>query len=167
VTDFRERFDAGFGWWSRVVVRYRWVWIVLSLASAFGLSTRIPLMEIETSSEDYLFDEDPAKIAYNVFRDQYGRDQLIFVVVEPPEVFDLDFLAWLEALHRDIEDSVPHLDEVTSLVNVRSVYGQGDELFVDELLKDPPGSEAELEALRDRVLATPAYIDSMIGQTSL
>ncbi len=163
MADVRERIEEGFGWWSGVVVRYRWIWILLTLASTAALGTRIPLMEIETSTDDYLFDEDPAKIAYNAFRDQFGRDQLILVVVEPPQVFNLEFFRWLETLHRDIEDSVPHLDEVTSLVNIRSVYGRGDELVVADLLEEHPRDAAELAEFRARVLATPSYIDSVIS----
>ena len=163
MTEIREKFEDGFGCWFSLVVRYRWIWIVVTLAATAMLTTRIPLMQIETSSDDYLFDGDPAKMAYNALRDQFGRDQLIRVVVEPPEVFDLEFLGWLEVLHRDIEESVPHLDEVTSLVNVRSVYGRGDELIVDDLLQVPPENAADLAALRERVLSTPSYIDSMIS----
>jgi hypothetical protein len=163
LADFRGVIEDGFGRWAEVIVRFRWVAIFSILGLAVFLTTRIPLMEVETSSDDYLFDGDPAKIAYNAFRDQFGRDQLIFVVVEPPEVFDLEFLAWLRALHLDLEDSVPHLDEVNSLVNIRSVYGVGDELFVDELLEDWPQDEGDLEALRNRSLSTPGYIDSVIS----
>ncbi len=163
MADIREKIEDGFCWWSGIVVRYRWIWIVLVLATTAVLATRIPLMEIETSSEDYLFDGDPTKTAYDAFRDQFGRDQLILIVIEPQEVFDLEFLAWLEALHRDIEDSVPHLDEVNSLVNIRSVYGRGNELVVDDLLEEMPRDAVELAALRTRVLSTPSYIDSVIS----
>ena len=159
----RRSLENGFGWWAAVVVRYRWAWILLMLGSAAFLTTRIPLMEVETSSENYLFDGDPSKIAYNAFREQFGRDQAIYVVIEPPEVFDLEFLEWLREFHRDIEDSVPHLDEVTSLVNVRSVYGRGQELVVDDLRRNWPSSEEAVSALRDRVMSTPSYLDSVVG----
>lgn len=164
MADVRAKIEEAFGTWSRVIVRHRLLAIVLILASTAFLATRIPLMEVETSSEDYLFDEDPAKIAYNAFRDQFGRDQLIFVVVEPPEVFDHGFLSWLRALHRDIEASVPHLDEVTSLVNIRSVRGEGDQLFVDDLLEEWPQNASDLAALRERALSTPSYIDAVISE---
>ena len=169
MTDLRGRVEEAFGWWAREVVRHRWLWIFLMLAGSAMLTTRIPLLEIETSSDDYLFDDDPAKVAYNAFRDQFGRDQLIFILLEPPEVFDVEFLDWLAVFHREIEEEVLHLDEVTSLVNVRSVYSRqrqsGEaELIVEDLLEEMPSSAADLAALRARVLATPAYIDSIISE---
>ncbi len=149
-------------------MRHRWLVIGVMLVGASALATRIPLLEIETLSDDYLLESDPEKIAYDAFRDQYGRDQLIFVVVEPREVFSFEFLDWLEVLHDDLERNLPHLDEVTSLVNVRSIYSRphpesGTELVVDDLLERRPKDAAGLAALRERVLATPSYIDSMIS----
>ncbi len=160
----RNRIEDAFGAWSHVVARMPWVLVVAMLATTALLATRLPLMQVETSSEDYLFDGDPAKIAYNDLRSRFGRDQAIYVVIEPEEVFDLDFLEWLRVFHRDVESSVPHLQDVTSLVNARSVYGQGDQLFVDDLLEDWPDDQAALDALRARVLATPSYQHSLIAQ---
>jgi len=160
----RERIEDGFGRWAAHLCRHPWMWLLGMTLLAIVMTTRIPLIEIETSTEDYLFDSDPAKIAYDDFRDQFGRDQPLWVMVEPPEVFDVEFLEALVALHRDFEDSVPHLSEVTSLYNVRSVYGLEDELVVDDLLEEMPRSEEELEALRLRVMSTPAYVDSVISR---
>ena len=163
MSDFRSRIEEGFGGWAHAVVRWRWLMILGMLAVAGGLATRLPLLELETSTEDYLFESDPAKIAYDAFREQFGRDQPLLVLVEPPEVFDLDFLAALVSLHRDLEDSVPHLAEVTSLYNVRSVRGEGSELIVDDLLEEMPSDVAELERFERYVLSTPSYLDSMIS----
>ena len=159
----RGKIEEAFGTWSRVVVRYRWVAILLVLAATAGLATRIPLMEVETSTDDYLRDGDPEKIAYNEFRDQFGRDQVIFVVVEPPEIFDLAFLEWLRDLHEALEEEVPYVYDVSSLVNIRSIYAEGDTLVVDDLLQNWPEDRAAVEAIRARALSTESYIDNVIS----
>ena len=48
----REETTSSSRSWSRVVVRYRWVAILLVLVATAGLATRIPLMEVETSTDD-------------------------------------------------------------------------------------------------------------------
>ncbi|MEM9177635.1 MAG: efflux RND transporter permease subunit [Myxococcota bacterium] len=159
----RGKIEDGFGSWSHVVVRHRWVALILVLAATAGLATRVPLMEVETSTDDYLRDGDPEKIAYNAFRDQFGRDQVIFVVVEPPDVFDLDFLAWLRDLHEALEDEVPYVDDVSSLVKVRSIYAEGDTLVVDDLLQTWPEDQATVEAIRSRALATESYLGNVLS----
>ena len=163
MSSVRNRIEDGFGWWAGEVIRWRWLIIAASLVAAFCLASRIPLLNIETSTEDYLLDSDPAKIAYDAFRDQFGRDQPLLALIEPEEVFDLDFLEELVALHRELEDTVVHLAEVTSLYNVRSVYGDGDQLLVDDLLEVMPRSDAQLAELKARVLGTPSYWNSMIS----
>jgi len=159
----RARADAAFGRWAGRVVRLRWILIVGMSALTLALGSRLLLLETETSTEDYLFDRDPAKIAYDAFREQFGRDQACMVLVEPSRVFDRDFLEALAALHRDIEASVPHLAEVTSLYNVRSVRGEGSELLVDDLLETMPEDEAALARLEQTVRDTPSYLDSVIS----
>jgi len=164
VADVRGKIEEGFASWSRTVVRYRWVVILLVLATTAALGTRVPLLDVETSTDDYLRDGDPEKIAYNEFRDQFGRDQVIFVVIEPPEVFDLEFLAWLRTLHEAIEDEVPHLNDVQSLVNMRSIYGDGDAMVVDDLMQVWPEDQATVDRVKERSLATSSYLDNVISQ---
>jgi predicted RND superfamily exporter protein len=128
------------------------------LCVAVFFTTYIPTMEVKMASEDFLFENDPVRAAYDQYKEEFGQDQIAMLTVEPPEVFDLGFLEKLRAFHGALEDEVPHLEEVTSLINVRSVYGRGDELVVEDLLDEMPSTAAELEALRDRVLSTPSYV---------
>jgi predicted RND superfamily exporter protein len=93
---------------------------------------------MDNSVEGFLHDDDPTLIRYNEFRDQFGRDDVTIIAIETPDVFDLGFLEKLRALHEDLEAEVPHLDEITSLINARSTRGEGDALIVEDLLEDWP-----------------------------
>lgn len=154
----RRRIEDGLGDWAHTVSRLRW-WIVLVVSAAtVGLATFIPGMEVKMASEDFLFEDDPVRAVYDAFRAEFGQDQVTIVSITPPEIFDLAFLEKLEAFHRDLEDEVPYLEDLTSLVNVRSTYGRGDELVVEDLLDEMPANEEELAAFRERVESTPFYV---------
>jgi predicted RND superfamily exporter protein len=153
----RERIEDGLGGWARFVSRHALVIVLSMLAVTAGLTSQIPKIEVKTASEDFLFEGDPVRAAYDAFKVEFGQDQLALAMVEAPEIFDLDFLDRLVALHQELEDELPYLEDITSLWNVRSVYGRGDELVVDDLLEEMPETEAELAALRQRVLSTPSY----------
>lgn len=56
----------------------------------------LPEMTIDTSTESFLHDDDPIVAAYNEFRDQFGRDEMIVIAVNPPDVFDIPFLRKLK-----------------------------------------------------------------------
>ncbi|MEE2677798.1 MAG: efflux RND transporter permease subunit [Myxococcota bacterium] len=159
----RERIEVFFEGWGRLVWRWHWLVIVAMVGLAVGLGTRIPLVEVDTSTEGFLRDDDPVKVAYDELREQFGRDQLVILAIEPPEVFEPRFLRWLEALHRDLEASVPYLEDVTSLVNVRSTRGEGDVLVVEDLLEEMPGNREEAAALRELVMRTPLYLDGVVS----
>ncbi len=159
----RERVEHGFGSWGRWVFRFRWWTIAGMLGLSLGMASRLPRVEVDTSVENWLREGDAVKAAYDELRERFGRDQLVVLAIEPPEVFDAEFLAKLARMHAELEESVPHLEEVTSLVNVRSTYGNDDELIVEDLLEEMPRSVGELAALRERVMSTPSYIDGVIS----
>ena len=158
----RQRIEDALGAWAHVVLRFRWPIFVSVLLLTVGLATLIPQMEVKMASEDFLFEDDPVRAVYDDFKREFGQDQIMIVAISPEEIFDLGFLRKLEQFHRDLENEVPFLEDVTSLVNVRSTYGRGDELVVEDLLDEMPTTEAELAAFRERVESTPFYRKSGI-----
>jgi predicted RND superfamily exporter protein len=153
----RDRIETGFERWARLVFRHARAALAVSLLAVAGLAAQLPRLELEVSDEAFLHETDPVRVAYDRFRRQFERDQIIAVAVRAPEIFDLGFLEKLRALQRDLERSVPQLQEVTSLVNARYTHGRGDELVVEDLLEHWPESEADLADLRARVMAQPLY----------
>jgi predicted RND superfamily exporter protein len=160
----RERFENGFEAWAGVVARWRHAVVLLSIAAAALSATQLPTITVDTSNESYLLEDDPARLAYDDLREQFGRDQVMIITLEPENIFDLEFLTFLKELHEALEDDVPHVDRVTSLINIRSVEGRDDVLVVGDLLEEMPASRAELEALRKRVLSRPSYRDTVISE---
>ena len=143
---------------------YRRAWpllIVVLLAISAGAS-QIPSIEIKTSIDDFLNPGDPAKVAYDAFLEQFGRDDIIMIVVEPDEVFSLPTLERIRDLHEAIEDEVPYVREVQSLVNLRETRGEDDTLVVGDFMEEWPTTAAEVADLKSRALANPLYVDFFI-----
>jgi predicted RND superfamily exporter protein len=70
----------------------------------------------------------------------------------------------LNSLHTELEDGVPYLRKITSLINARDTYGEQDALVVGELLEDWPEKPLDLEALKIKVLDNPFYKNSLISE---
>jgi predicted RND superfamily exporter protein len=160
----RGRIEVAFASWGGFVIRWRWPAIVATLLVTLALGSLIPRLEVDNSEEAFLHGNDPERIRYDRFRSQFDRDDRVLVVVHPPEIFDFDFLERLRAFHRDIEESVPYVEEVTSLINARNTRGDGDQLIVEDLLERWPQGEADLQALRARVLGNPLYRNILISE---
>lgn len=130
------------------------------------LSMRLPQVSLDTSTEGYLHENDPALIAYNEFRQQFGRDEIIVVAINPPDIFDIDFFDKLKQLHQTIENELPYLEEVTSLINARNTYGDKDSLIVEDLLETTPTSKAGMLALKEKIVSNPLYRNLLISESN-
>ena len=160
----RDRIELGFESWGRFVVRRRWSVLCWSLLFSVSWAVWIPNITFDNSIESFLLDRDPASKLYREFRGQFGQDDRLMLAIAPPEIFDLDFLEQLRALHRELEDEVPHIADVTSLVNARHTRGEGDTLIVEELLGEWPETRTQLLEVERRVRANPVYRNVLISE---
>ncbi len=162
--DFRKNVERGFERFSRLVYRNRLTAIFFTLLFFAALASSLPNLAVDTSNEGFLREDDPVLITYNEFRDQFGRAEMVIIAINPEEVFDLGFLGKLKRLHEELEEKVPHLDEITSLVNARNTRAEGDELIVEDLLEHWPQNERELAAVKKRAMENPAYKNLLLSE---
>jgi len=139
------------------------VLLVLAVILAFPIS-HVPQIKMDTSTEGFMHDADPVLLAYNTFREQFGRDERVVVAIKSDKIFSLEFLKTLKALHKELETKVPFLDDITSLYNVRNTRGEGDKLLTDDLLEPFPTTQAQVDAIKKRVMASEFYRDLLISK---
>lgn len=160
----RQRIEREFARFGRMLLRFRWAAILLFVAASLGLGSQLPKLRVDNSDESFLRRDDPARISYDRFKEQFGKDTRIYVIFRPPEIFDLGFLDQLRSIHRDIERETPYVEEVTSLINARNTRGEADRLIVEELTVRWPRNAADLESLRARVFSNPLYLNVLITE---
>jgi predicted RND superfamily exporter protein len=162
--NLRDRIEKGFESWTRWILRRRWLVIGVALPLAVAMASGVSRIEVDLAFEEFLHPDDPARVAYDEYREVFGREDAVVVAIRSAEIFSLGFLEKLRAFHRDIEREVPQLDEITSLINARNTRGEGDELIVEDLLEEWPADGAALAALRERVLSNPLYVNNLISR---
>jgi len=139
------------------------VLLVLVVLLAFPIS-HVPQIKMDTSTEGFMHEDDPVLLTYNKFRDQFGRDERIVLAIESDTIFTIDFLSKLKNMHKEIESTVPYIDEVTSLYNVRNTRGEGDKLITDDLLEPFPTTKEEVQTIKKRALESHFYKDLLINE---
>ena len=150
--------------WGHFVYRRAWWILVLALAMTAGTATQLKYFYIDASLEGFFHQDDPVRVIYDEFREQYGRDTFILISLEPnTPIFEREFLETLRDLHARLENEVPLVVEVTSLVNARITRGEGDELVVGELMEDWPEDDAALRAIESQARANPFYQNNLIS----
>ena len=131
--------------------------ILLMLLFSFALISNLPKITIDTSTEGFLHAEDPALVRYEKFKEQFGQDEKIMVVVKTKDIFDLSFLTTLQKLHTELADNIPHLEDITSLLNARNTRGENDSLIVEDLFENFPTSAKEIEAIKKLAINSEMY----------
>lgn len=150
--------------WADVVYRYPYFIAICIVFIVAGFATQLPKVTFDTSTEGFLKKSNPALVTYNRFRDIFGRDERIVVTVEADNLFSFEALNHVRSLHKSIEETLPHLDEVTSLLNARHIYGDHDDLIVEDLLEDWPKTQADLDALEKTINDTPLYKGLLVSE---
>jgi len=161
----RNRIEIFLGQLGHFTFRHAWAVLIGVLAGVVLLASQIPNIEVRTATDEFLKGDDPTRVDYDAFLELFGRDDVVLIAIEPDgDLFDLAFLEKLRALHEELEDNVPHVREVQSLISARETRGEDDQLIVGELFEDWPESPAELDSIRDRALANPLYTDFIISR---
>ena len=220
--EHQERPNPFFMAWGRLVVRRRWLFLLVTLLTAAGSLALVSKTRVDTSIEAFIAQDSDTQRLLEEYRDEFGRDAAFIVLIEG-DVFSMAYLEKLRSLHAELatldmevpslgqrkterqkramaapaSDAAPAstaakddpfaaddfggfdapaddggwgeeaggsiIDEITSLVNVRQTRGTPDGIEVGELL-DPWPSEADLPALKAKVLSDTFLVGQVIGK---
>lgn len=166
-SNWRIRVEKKFEEFTYLVIKHRLKALFLTLLMVIGLASNLPKITFDTSTEGFLYKDDPQILMYNDFRNQFGRDEKIIVAIKTKDIFDKIFLEKLFALHGEIEKNVPHIKEIDSLKNARKTVGNKDELIVEDLfLEGIPDNTKKLNAIKDFAKNNSIYKDLYLNADS-
>ena len=163
----REKTETLFEIGAGLVIRFRFLVVLLSLGLTILLASNIRYLQFDTSNEGFLRADDPILSTYNDFREQFGRDDMLILAIHSDTIFSFEFLERLQELHDNLESDITNINDVISMVNARSTRGEGDVLLVDDLLAKFPESEEQLAELRSLVMSNPLYRNQLISGDGL
>ena len=167
MTTSKKRAELFFEKSTALMIRFRLLVVITVLACTILSISQIRHLGVDTSNEGFLHDDDPILLTYNEFREQFGRDDKIAVAIQSDEIFTVAFLEKLKQLHEELKENVPHLSDITSMINARNTHGDGDVLRVDDLLAEFPETEEQLAALKQVVLSSPLYKNMLISEDGI
>lgn len=164
MTNTTKRIESLFHAQTKLIIKFRFPFLFLILLMSFALASQVRHLTIDTSNEGLLHEDDEILLSYNTFRDQFGRDDLLVMAIQSKDIFSRPFLQKLQNFHEQLEERVPHISEINSLVNGRNTRGVGDTLLVDDLLAHFPKDKEEMQELKELVLSNPNYSNMLISE---
>lgn len=153
--------------------------IVITSVMVYGIYTRTTM---DMTTDSFLDDSDPAAIALDEFREQFGSDESIFLVYRAKDgnVFSRESLAAAQQLTDDLRnwqsldrsqypesmngiplnwDELNHIRRVQSIANLRYQESVGDSLLSNRLVPSELPEENEgLGLIRDEALSQEDYL---------
>ena len=166
-SNWRIKVEKRFEDYTHVIIKHRIKALLLTLIFIIALASNLPKITFDTSTEGFLYKDDPQILMYNDFRNQFGRDEKIIVAIKTKDIFDKVFLEKLFNLHDEILDNVPHIKEVDSLKNARKTVGNKSELIVEDLFSDGiPNDVEKLGAIKKFAENNSIYKDLYLNADS-
>lgn len=152
---------ASFG--MNIIIRYKWIFLILIVLAVSGGFQGIQQIVMDSSNESFLPEGDETIIQNDRFKEIFGNEEFVFILVEADNVFDHDVLAYIRELSEDLEEHLPFVKEVDSLTNIEYTEAYDDTLYVEDLIGDEiPDDEETLQDLRNKALSKKIYVDHMI-----
>jgi len=155
--DYKSKIEKGYYSLGIGVIRYRWAILLITVVVAGLAATQLPKLSIATSVESMFTRNDQILTDYLQFRNQFGRDEDIVLLISSSDIFSLEFLTTLKQFHEDLENSVPLLKEVSSLANAPHIEPIDSGVRVGGFLDNLPLAQEEAQHFRQRALSYPGF----------
>jgi len=162
--NWRTKTESNFEKFGGLISQHPKKIILMTLLLSFFFISNLPHITIDTSTEGFLHKNDPTLIRYEEFKEQFGQDEMILLVVKTEDIFNFDTINKLKELHQELENTTPYLNDITSLINARNTRGVGDQLIVEDLFETWPKNEKDLEAIKKIAFKSEMYQNLLLSE---
>ena len=147
----------------RVIAR-RWLVLLLSLTLALGAGFGAGKLEFSNNYRVFFSDANPELQTFENLQDTYTKNDNFLFVFEPADeaAFSMQTLAAVEHLTAEAW-KIPFAIRVDSISNFQHTYAIGDDLIVEDLVKNAQSRDADFLAAREAVaLVEPLLRDQLL-----
>lgn len=128
--------------------------VVLIITIFFGyFATKIG---IKAGIKDMLPDDNPVVMTYEDVSDTFGGMTYAVIMLQADNILEKSTLQKIDFLTAELE-ALQGVDSVESLTNIKEINGSFMGIEVDEIIKDLPETQSDLEKLKEKLLKEDQY----------
>jgi len=149
------------------VIRFRWLILLGTVAIVMGAGSGGKHLGFSTDYRVFFGKDNPQLQAFEQLQDTYTKNDNVIFGIAPKngEVFTRETLALVEELTQ-ASWQIPYSLRVDSVSNFQHTWADGDELIVEDLVKNAPNlSDEDLERIKAVALAEPLLVGRAISPT--
>lgn len=147
------------------IIKFRWLIIAVFLLAVVSSFFGVKKLVVEYSTDGYFLPDDPMIVMGDEFKEIFGNDSYVAVLVETDNLFTKNNLELLRELSNELLDSVPYADKLTSLTDVEFTVGNeyGMEIIqvVPEII---PSEKTALEEIRKRAYSKKNFAKKLLSK---
>jgi len=145
-------------------LRFRWRILAALCALSVICLAGLPKFKMASDDEAWFEDWEQVKVDSDQFKEIFGSDDAIMVMVRADDVFKPEVLQGIERLGKRLEQEVPYADEVTSLMTAEIPIGTEDSIEIKNPFENGiPSDPAELEAKKKFILSRESICDNLVS----
>jgi hypothetical protein len=162
-----ERSHAFFYGLSALLVKRRWLclFVALILTAAFFVLSQG--LNFDGSVKVWFVDQDPAMMRLDAFKQDFGNDHFIYLLVEPADggdIFTTSTVENLRELANELEREVPFLKDMNWVGNAETVDPMVDGIRIVRLFEEEvPQSSREMSVKKRRALKEEDFVGRYIS----
>ncbi|MBR1722841.1 MAG: MMPL family transporter, partial [Treponema sp.] len=150
-------------------VQLRFRWIIIAAVSIFTIFsiTGLPKLTMSSNEEDWFEDWEQVKVDSDLFKEKFGSDDAIMIMVNADDVFAPEVLEGIERLGKRLEEEVPFADKATSLMTVEIPLGTKDSIEIKNPFEN--GVPSDLEELAEKkafMLSRESLVNNLVSDDS-
>lgn len=150
------------------LMRYRILCLITVVLITLGAVSQLSSLRIDNSNESFFRGGDQTKVDLEQFKQTFGNDDFVFLLVETDNVFESATLSRLQSLADKLDAEVPHIHALTWIGNVESITGVPGGIVIDELipqraLLEQALTSEQLKQLADKAIDDPSYRNRLIS----
>jgi hydrophobe/amphiphile efflux-3 (HAE3) family protein len=144
------------------IIRYRWVIITVSVALAVGMGLLIPSSETDPDIRNYIPRNMESRVTNDSIEQEFGVQDMIMVLFTDSSVLNPGVLRQVREVDRAFS-MMEGIGTVNSVYTARKIEGREGMMVVDPLVEGVPETEAEMETLRQDILANKFARDVVVS----
>ncbi len=145
------------------LIRIRWLSLLIVAVITVLAASQLPNLQIDNSNETFFRSGDDTKKRLDKFKETFGNDDFVFVLIDVEDAFAAATLQRVGELADRLEFETPHLLEMTWIGNVESIEGVPGGIVIDDLIPNLDLPQSELNKIADRAVADPLYRDRLVS----
>ncbi len=135
--------------------------LVALLIGGFGLTK----LNIKSTWEDYFLEDDPMILQTDKFKDIFGNDSFVAVLVQSDDIFTAENLGLIREMSNELLDSVSFSDKVTSLTDMEFLSGEDEGMTIEQLVPEDIPTDAEsLAEIKAKVFSKKSLANRLVSK---